>query len=197
MKIILIRHGQSVANEKNIIQGHTNFKLSKKGKKQAKKVALRFKKTKIDIIFSSDLGRAKETAKTIKKFHKKTPIYFSRLLRERNFGYLEGQNADKINISKFRNKRPKGGETPSDVRKRAKEFLKHLTKKHPDKTILVLTHGGIIRMIYSIVNKKSIKESYIEMPSGSVENTCVFEIELLSNKKFKIIKQNCIKHLID
>jgi len=195
MKIILIRHGLSIANEKNIIQGQTNFKLSKEGKEQVKKTALRFKKTKIDVIYSSDLGRAKETTKIIKKFHKSVHVCFSKLLRERNFGYLEGKEADKIPVSKFRNRRPKGGELNSDVKKRAKEFLRYLQKKYSDEKIMVVTHGGFIRMIYSILNKKTIKQSYIDMPSGFIKNTCIFEIESTTKKNLKIVRQNCIRHL--
>ncbi len=195
MKIILVRHGESIGNKKNIIQGQTDFKLSKKGREQAKKLALRFKKNKIDIIYSSDLNRAKETANIIRKFHKKTPIFFSELLRERNFGYLEGKIADKIDISEFRNKKPKGGETSLEVKKRARTFLNNLLKKYSNETILVVTHGGIIRMVYGIVNKKTIKQCYEKMPPGFLKNTCVFEIKTLPDGNLKLIRQNCIRHL--
>ena len=73
MKIILVRHGQSLANEKSMSQGKKdeweNTSLTKKGKEQAEKVAKRLKNEYIGVIYSSDLKRAKETAEAINKFH--------------------------------------------------------------------------------------------------------------------------------
>lgn len=199
MRIIFVRHGESIGNKKNIIQGHKNFGLSKKGKNQAQKLAERFKNTKIDIIYSSDLKRAVQTAKIVKKFHKKVvPIIYSKLLRERNFGCLEGNKADNVNLVYFRNRRPRGGETRSDIKKRVKKFLNYLLKKYSTETILVVTHGGVIRMLYGIINKKTIKECYEKMPFGFLKNTCVFEVKAFIRKRkrvFKIIKENCISHL--
>ena len=72
-KIILVRHGESIANAEGVSQGNKDewidTHLSKKGKEQADKVAQRLKNEKIDIIYSSDLKRAKETAEAINKFH--------------------------------------------------------------------------------------------------------------------------------
>jgi broad specificity phosphatase PhoE len=199
MRLIFVRHGESVGNKKNIIQGHKDFALTKKGREQAQMVAERFRNIKIDAIYSSDLKRASQTAKIIKKFHKKTPIFFSKLLRERNLGYLEGKRVDEVDFIKFRHRRPKGGETPSELKKRVEIFLNYLFKKYSTETILVVTHGGVIRMLYGIVNKKTIKECYDYMPSGFLANTCVFELEDYIDKKkrkiFKTIRENCTRHL--
>ncbi len=84
-KIILVRHGESIANAKGISQGNRNkwmdTSLTKKGKEQAKKLAERLKEEKIEVIYSSDLKRAKETAEEINKFHN-LKIKFDKRLRD-------------------------------------------------------------------------------------------------------------------
>jgi len=70
MKLILVRHGETIDNKKRLVQGHRQGELSDVGKEQAKKVAERLKDEKIDYIFSSDLRRAADTAKVIAKYQK-------------------------------------------------------------------------------------------------------------------------------
>ncbi len=73
MKLTIVRHGESIANSKNISQGKQDewldTPLTEKGKKQAKAVAERLKDEGVSIIISSDLKRAKQTAEEINKFH--------------------------------------------------------------------------------------------------------------------------------
>ncbi|MEJ2267962.1 MAG: histidine phosphatase family protein [Nanoarchaeota archaeon] len=83
MKLIIVRHGETEENLKKIWQGHLQGKLTKKGIEQAKKLANRLKDEKLDVIFSSDLDRASDTAKEIAKFHSEVPIYLVEDLRER------------------------------------------------------------------------------------------------------------------
>jgi len=82
MKLILTRHGETIENQKGIMQGHLPGHLSKQGVEQAKKLALRLKHNEIDAIYSSDLKRAADTAKEIARYHKKIPINFVQELRE-------------------------------------------------------------------------------------------------------------------
>ena len=80
MKLILVRHGETEGNVKQIIQGQTHGKLTKKGIKQAKLLARRLKNEKIDVVFSSDLQRAKNTTKQILNHHCKIPVFYDKLL---------------------------------------------------------------------------------------------------------------------
>ena len=95
MKIIIIRHGETEENKKGIVQGQIPGHLSELGKEQAKKVAKRLSKEKINVIYSSDLDRAKNTAQEIAKFHKKTLFELKQELRERNWGNLQGKRKEK------------------------------------------------------------------------------------------------------
>ena len=117
MRLIIVRHGETEKNVKKIIQGQTHGTLTKKGIQQHKKLAKRFKDEKIDVIYSSDLGRTKHLAKEILKCQKsqskrflsmlkntpralargrfltfhKIPINYAKELRERKFGIFEGK----------------------------------------------------------------------------------------------------------
>jgi alpha-ribazole phosphatase len=197
MKLILVRHGETDWNVRRIVQGHKGVLLNKKGIEQARKVALHLKKEKIDAIYSSDLKRARQTTVAIAKFHK-VPVIYSRLIRERKFGDMEG-----ISIEEYRKVREKsavpkylyrplgGGENYIDIRKRVNNFLSMLRKKHGKQTVLVVSHGGLIRTIVAILTKKPFEDIYeIEHHNASVS-----VIELRRGSPPKVHYLNSTEHL--
>ncbi|MBI5061679.1 MAG: histidine phosphatase family protein [Candidatus Aenigmarchaeota archaeon] len=194
MKIIIVRHGETEANAKKIVQGHSNIPLSEIGIAQAKKVALRLKKERIDIAFCSDLPRARMTAEEIMKFHK-APLVATKELRERSHGIFENRHADEM--KKYREERgiprhvfrPEGGESFLDIEKRAGKFLSMIMKKYKEKNVLLVAHGGINRVLLSLLLKKPLEEAVdIEQ-----KNTCVNIVEISDG--MKIHKINCTEHL--
>ncbi|MFH0832487.1 MAG: histidine phosphatase family protein [Candidatus Aenigmatarchaeota archaeon] len=194
MRLIIVRHGETEENVKEMIQGHIHGKLTKKGIAQAKRLALRLKKEKIDAIFSSDLARAMDTVKEIAKFHD-VKVNFTRKLRERSHGIFEG--VTRKEFQKIREKRgyiisefkPELGESYIEVRKRAKKFLDSLYKKYRGKTVLLMSHGGFNKVLLSIVMKKPLEES-MDMKQG---NTCVNIVEVGEKNRVHLI--NDTKHL--
>ena len=80
MKIYVMRHGTTVWNEKGITQGHTNNRLSKKGKILTEEVALKYKNINFDIIFCSPLMRTVQTANIMNKYHNSKIVKDSRLI---------------------------------------------------------------------------------------------------------------------
>ena len=76
MILILERHGETQENKEGIFMGHLDTPLSAGGILQAEKLAKRLNAEKINFIYSSDLKRAKETAKEIAKYHTNAPIKF-------------------------------------------------------------------------------------------------------------------------
>lgn len=153
--IYLVRHGETEWNLKRLIQGHSDSPLTKAGIEQAKKVAKNLKKIKFDLVFSSDLLRAKKTAEIIAAKHD-LEVETSNLLRERAFGSYEGKphNAlaafDKLFESlkeeeKFKYKSSPEIESDEEITTRLINFLRKALISHPEKTILVVTHGGIMR----------------------------------------------------
>lgn len=198
MRLIIIRHGETVENVKGIIQSHLPGKLNARGKEQARKVAKRLKNCKIDFIYSSDLARAADTAKEIARYHKNTPIKFVKELRERNLGEFQGKEKAKINWKNKRKKyqrftvRPKGGESWMDICNRAKKFFYKILHKHKQHTVLFVCHGGISRALICVITNKPPEEmfNFVGMNHTGIS---IFEID--EGKNHKILLFNCIKHL--
>ncbi|KYK26014.1 hypothetical protein AYK26_01040 [Euryarchaeota archaeon SM23-78] len=188
MKLILVRHGETIENKKNILQGQNPGRLSRRGIEQGKKLALRLKNVKIDIIYSSDLKRAADTAKMIAKYHPKIPIHFVKELREADLGSYTGKNWRKVD---WKNK-PDDVESSESMQGRAKKFLDKVYDKHPDNTVLFVGHNGInLALINVIQNKPPDKIVKIE----SQKNTAVNIFEIREDKNHVIHLLNCVKHL--
>lgn len=87
--IYIVRHGESEANAKGILQGQKDYPLTPKGEEQALIISNELKGINFDAIFSSDLLRAKRTAEII-AVERKLAVNTTKMLRERNYGRLEG-----------------------------------------------------------------------------------------------------------
>lgn len=150
----LVRHTTSEWNEKKIIQGHKNPRLSKAGIGEANILAKKFKGIRFDSIFSSDLLRAKKTAEIIALEHK-LEVQTTKILRERCYGEFEGKpdreydkvkkilekltNEERYSFKKF------GIESDREIVERLITFLREAAIGNPGKTILVVTHGAVLR----------------------------------------------------
>jgi len=196
MKIILTKHGETIENKKGIIQGHLPGKLSKLGKEQAKKLALKLKNEKIDYIYSSDLKRAKDTTKEITKYHPNTKIILTKKLRERKWGEFQGKTKQELGFQKNKplNKdiKVKNSESIKQVYDRAKKFIKELLKNHKNKTILLVGHQAIDKAIINYILNKSEKEI---KNSQKINPASITIIEFDNKKTPKIKKLNYIRHL--
>ena len=197
MKLIITRHGETIENTEGIIQGHLHGTLSKLGKEQARKVAERLKKEKIDYIYSSDLARVADTAKEIAKFHPDIPIKFVKELRERYLGKFQGKRKCDFGLDKeeFIQKiisKNDNVETKEEIYQRAKNFLDRIIHKHKNDTILFVGHGGINKVIISVITNKSAEEVFdIE----NLHNTSISIYEIDEDKNHKVHLFNCKKHL--
>jgi len=186
MELIITRHGETEENLRGIIQGHLPGKLSEEGIRQAKKLGKRFKDEKIDFIFSSDLDRAKNTAKEIIKFHPKTPFKLKRDLREVNWGELQGKKSLEI---KDPIKRVKGIEKIEETHKRAKKIVEYLLKNCNGKRVLIVTHGAFQSVLINHLIGEEITKKQ------KTENTAVTIFSFSEIKKPKLALFNCTKHL--
>ncbi len=196
MKLIIVRHGETIENREGIIQGHISGHLSKRGTVQAKKLAKRLKNEKIDAIYSSDLARAANTTKEILKFHKNIPVIYTKDLRERKYGDFEGKNKKAIKWDE--NEKDEGyleshgAEPLNDLYDRAKKIVDKIFHTHKKDCVLISGHGTFNRtLICAITNKKprDIKTM------SRLDNTSVNIFEIDENKKHKIHLLNCTKHL--
>jgi len=195
MKIIITRHGETIENQRGIIQGHLPGTLSPKGIEQAENLAERLKEEKLDKIFSSDLARSADTTKIILKYHKEVPVEFTKELRERNLGELQGKRKELLGIDK--NKlvgdylSNKEGETSEQMFERGKILIAKLINNFPEKNILLVGHNGINKAIILSLLGKSL-ENIREIESQ--KNTAVTIINI-KNDRITMKIHNCTKHL--
>ena len=194
MRLILVRHGETLENKAGILQGQTQGHLSELGIEQAKKLAKRLKDEKIDAIYCSDLKRTKDTAKEIIKYHLKTPVRYVKELRERNCGCFEGKNRSEWDKVKHNDEflKSKGVETKRQVYDRTKKFLESILHEHKNDTVIFVSHGVFNRTIFCVILGKRIEDI------DNVEryhNASMSIFEITENGNHKIHLLNCTKHL--
>ena len=165
MKLILVRHGETVENTEDRAQGHLPGKLSELGVSQAKRLGLKLKDEKIDAIYSSDLARAADTAKEIAKYHD-ADLILTEDLRERGQGEAEGRTHAEIN--KIGRENLKGAEPMDDFRARVHKFIAKIKEKHPDDCVVIVAHGGPIA---AILHEDVSAEEELFAISGRLKNT--------------------------
>lgn len=154
MKLYMMRHGETAWNAENRILGSTDIPLNEKGREQARVTAEKLASVDIDVIYTSCLSRAMETGLTVASLQKDCQVFHMECLNENDFGEFEGQ--DRLSEEYQREKRNcfkryPGGESFLDVAARVYPFIKNLLSDPSlqDKTVLIVSHGGICRVISS------------------------------------------------
>ena len=143
-KLYFVRHGESEMNATGQFAGTTNTPLTKLGRRQAKLAGKKSKDLKIDLIISSPLSRAHDTAKIIAKEvgYPENKIKINPLLAERSYGSMEGQpyapGFDLDGIADV--------ESTNDLLLRAKEIVDFINRQKVE-NILVVSHGSIGRAV--------------------------------------------------
>lgn len=164
LRLILARHGQTDANVNHQLQGQSNGQLNEIGRLEVERLGEALKNMHLDVIISSDMVRAQDTATAIARHHS-LPVISTPLAREWNCGEWDGRPAEEfIEIVKnltipISQMRPPGGETLTEVQDRAREFVKEVKEKYPGKTVVLCSHGDFLRMVISILENKSIEEA--------------------------------------
>ena len=159
----LMRHGFSESNLKNIGSCDSKkYPLTPLGEKQVLATAEKLKKINIDLIFSSDVLRTKQTAEILGKELKITPRYFKEL-REVKYGVFEGKPVKNYqgffkNFEERFEKKPEGSEYWWEIKKRMYNFLKKINEKYNDKNILIISHEAPITLLEGAVMGLAISE---------------------------------------
>lgn len=148
--IYLTRHGETDWNEKKIIQGHSDIPLNAKGEMQAQKLGKQFKNIHFEAVFSSDLVRAKRTAEII-TLEKKLAVITTKALRERMFGRFEGKHIDELRKTfgelLLVEKHDSEVESDDQILLRLNPFLREVAIAYPEKNVLMISHGGVMRAL--------------------------------------------------
>lgn len=147
-----VRHGESEGNAARVFTGQRDSPLTARGREQAEVVAEALAKVKFDRIVSSDLSRTRDTAEAIAKRHG-IPVEIIPELREINVGNRTGTPFDEArglpNWSDDGFVAWPGGETLDQVLARTLGAIGRLTRESRGKTILVVGHGGVNRILLS------------------------------------------------
>jgi 2,3-bisphosphoglycerate-dependent phosphoglycerate mutase len=152
-RVTIVRHGETEWNAAMRLQGKQNSNLSRTGKIQVERVAQELAKRTFDILITSDLGRAVDTAKAINTFHSLVIAPDTRL-RERNFGVMEGLTREEIQekhpgvFEEYHKRKDTyeipGGESLVQFYNRVSQALESIVEKNRGKNILIVAHGGVL-----------------------------------------------------
>lgn len=155
MKIYVIRHGLTELNKKKLLNGQIDEPLAPEGFDQAKAAAKDIPKS-VTYIYASSMLRTMQTAEIIGA-NIGVPLYGEDALREMHMGSVAGKSWDTIKSGQELKKkhrsmqfdyRSEGGDTAEDFKKRVTGFLKIINDKHCDGEVLIVTHGGVVRLLH-------------------------------------------------
>jgi len=197
-EIILIRHGETEWNSQLRMQGHSNSALSEVGRGQIQALGEWMKNVSFDHIYSSDSLRARQTAEAITQYSGDT-LQFDQRIREKNLGVFEG-----LTSIEAREQHPEiyllfktgganyvidEGESTQQVLYRALEFIEEIRLRHPEQRVVMVTHGGVVRVLMKHTLGLSIDAS----TSFLIKNTGIFR--LVWNEKWLVSQMGGVSHL--
>ena len=174
MKIYVTRHGQTDGNLNRIMYGVVDIDINEEGIRQAHITKEKLKEVKFDLVICSPLIRAKHTMQIINENN--YPVLYDDRIKERDCGEYTGKSFDSVDRDWYWNYKNKTiyekAECIDDLFKRVYDFLDDIKEKYKDKTILIVTHIGVTKVM----------QCYFE---GVPENGCLNEIGL-NNCEVKI-----------
>jgi probable phosphoglycerate mutase len=178
-RIIAVRHGETAWNVDSRIQGQLDIQLNDRGRWQARRVGEALAGEPLSAIYSSDLGRAHETARAISEFVP-VPVVSHPGLRERRFGMFEGRTFDEIHLTwpeHAQNWRkripdwepPQGGESLLQLRERVTRTLNDLAARHCGGLIAIVAHGGVLDTLHRVATGQEVNSPRTwQMPNGAI-----------------------------
>lgn len=179
-RFCLVRHGETDWNVARRLQGHTDIALNARGLAQATQLAqsLKHSKLEFDVFYTSDLQRAAHTANAIVECFEMRAITNS-ALRERHLGALQGLTLNEApitqpdlwqaHLARELDHELSGGESITQFAHRIRTALEGLRQKHLGKTILLVSHGGALDMMYRIASNQALDAERIAVvPNASL-----------------------------
>ena len=177
MKLYVVRHGETIWNVENRVQGITDIPLTDQGRLDATLLKDLVKDINIDVVISSPLERAIETAKILTDG--KLPINTDDRIKERDWGLNEGANIDDVDRwdcwDVILNTRVQNIESVQDFMYRVSDFLEDIKVRYKDKNVLVVTHSAVIRVIHYMLG--TIPEDG-DLTRMDIPNLRILEYEL-------------------
>jgi len=201
-RIIAVRHGETSWNVDSRIQGQKDIELNDTGRWQASRVGAALKGEKISAVYSSDLGRAHQTAQPIAAAAG-IPVIPNEGLRERSFGIFEGKTFDEIRETwpdhalNWRKRLPEwappeGGESLLQLRERVTQTMGDLAARHPGEQIVVVAHGGVLDTLYRVATGQEVNSPRTwQLPNGAINRL------LWTPQGFTLVGWSDTQHLDD
>lgn len=188
--LYIVRHAQTQANAQELLQGQSDSPLTKEGKIQIKNLKAKLRNIHFDAFFSSDLLRAKRTAEII-SLERKMAVTTAKALRERRFGSLEGKKYEIFSkelqqlSQKYQELPPQKKlkfkfvadmESDEEILIRFITFLREVAVAYAGKTLLMVTHGAMIRALLIHLGAGSYNDfiaipntAYVKLESDGVD----------------------------
>ena len=197
-EIILIRHGETEWNSQKRMQGHSNSDLSEVGMGQIQALGELMKNVSFDHIYSSDSLRTRQTAEAITQYSGHT-LQFDQRIREKNLGVFEGltsTEAKERHPEIYRLFKTAGanyvideGESTQQLLERALEFIEEIRRRHPQERVVMVTHGGVVRVLM----KHALGLSIDAPTRFIIKNTGIFG--LIWNENWLVTQMGGVYHL--
>jgi broad specificity phosphatase PhoE len=152
----LFRHGQTDWNINFLLQGVTDIPMNATGIEQVRTASKAIRRDDWDLVLTSPLGRARETAEIIAEQAGFDQILKMDLLIERSFGEAEGLDYDQWRAKYSSLDEIPGGESRTELIQRSQALLDTIEKNHPGKRILAISHGALIRTLLAISSNNEL-----------------------------------------
>jgi broad specificity phosphatase PhoE len=162
-RLLLVRHGETEWNVLEKLQGQTDIALNDVGREQARRLAARLSGEALDVVLSSDLQRAMETAAIIAGPHA-LDVRAEPRLRQSSRGAWEGKTLDEIRllcggtVTDEQLEYPPGGETREQFVGRLRAFLDAVRRDYAGLSVLAVAHGHILRYLITLALELDLTE---------------------------------------
>ena len=151
--LYLVRHGETIDNASQTMQGQTHGELNERGIRQALELSEEWKDKEINAVVASDLKRAIDTAGIIAAPHG-LEVVTTTLLRERDWGDFTGRYIPDLKNEPW----PDNVESLENLLSRAGKFITYVKETFPGKKVLAVGHGIINKAIQAVYYRKSMGE---------------------------------------
>ena len=185
--ICLVRHGETDWNAAKRIQGRTDIPLNDTGKWQAEQTGLYLKDAHWDVVISSPLTRAKETAHLILK-HINAPLVIMEDFIERDYGDAEGMSFEERQ-KLFPDKQYPNMEPLETIQDRMVEGIEKVRAAYPDQQVLIVAHGAAIHALLA-----TLADEHLDLENTRLVNACLNYVKW-KDGEWKVLDYNVVSHL--
>ncbi|MBU5259438.1 histidine phosphatase family protein [Bacillus pumilus] len=185
--ICLVRHGETDWNAAKRIQGRTDILLNDTGKWQAEQTGLYLKNVHWDVVISSPLTRAKETAHLILK-HVDAPLVIMDDFIERDYGDAEGMSFEERQ-KLFPDKQYPNMEPLEAIQDRMVEGIEKVRAAYPNQKVLIVAHGAAIHALLT-----TLADEHLGLENTRLVNACLNYVEW-KDGEWKVLDYNVVSHL--